>query len=92
MASHLSVQNVMVRDRLGSGNRLDRSFKTQSVVVQIVMVQVEHSKIDASLVLAVEPKVSLRFYVSTFHPVPRMELAYECEEKGNPLPLVVEFR
>ena len=81
----------MVRDRLESANRLGRSFKIQSVVVQIVMVQVEHSKIDVNLVLAVELKVSLRFYVSIFHQVLRMELAYECVVKDNLHPLDVEF-
>ena len=90
--SQLSVQSVVVRDRLESANRLGRSFKIQSVVVQIVMVQVEHSKIDVSLVQVVGLKVNLRFYDSIFHQVLRMEPAYECVEKDNLHPLDVEFQ
>lgn len=90
-ASQLSVQNVMGRDRSESGNRSGRSFKIQSAVVPIVMVQVEHSTIDVSLVQVVGLKVNLRFYVSIFHQVLRMEPAYECVEKDNPHPLAVEF-
>ena len=74
-ASQLSVQNVMVRDRSESGNRLGHSFKIQSAVVPIVMAQVEHSKIDVSLVQGAGLKLNLRFYVSIFHQVLRMELA-----------------
>ena len=77
----------MVRDRLEFGNRLGHSFKIQSVVVQIVMVQVEHSKIGVSPVQVVELKVNLRFYDSIFHLVLKMELAYECVEKDSLLPL-----
>ena len=90
-ASQLSVPNVVAQDRLGFVNRLDHSSKIQCVVVQIVMVQVVHSKIDVSLVQVVGHKVNLRFYASIFHQALRMELAYECVEKDNLLPLDVGF-